>query len=660
MLVILFAIIYLILLVMAIACFAALGYVALMLIISKPMFATLALGIGLFASGGFIVYYMIKFLFSSSERQELNMIELNLDEEPELKNVILDLTQSIGTKFPKKVLLSYNVNASVFYTSSFWSMFFPVRKNLNIGLGLVNGVTVSEFKGILAHEFGHFSQRSMAVGSYVHNVNKVIHNLLYDNESYNNTIASWSNASIYFKLVNWLAFVFNSGVQFVLRQMYSQVNKGNLALSREMEFHADAVGATYVGTKPMIDSLLRMNLVSDSLDQVVDYYNGQIRNGIKPDNIFSRQTIAMNLMAQRLKLPLENNFPYVSAEKAAAGVKSYIRVKDLWASHPSDEDRILSYKSGNYMEIPADCRPAGILFSNLKKTQEEATAFLYRDVTFENEPVFDSGADFEASFTKEINDFPECFNGYYDNHNPLHLDLDATDASDPENVTYFGTSQVALLSELATLQNDLNFLEYMTQNPAAYRNFEYESGRYSSDKASLVAEILAKKMAETVKQIQQNDKDIYAFFRRLASEKDRKDEFRKAYDSFYKMDAEFDRLAKKYTEMHEEFEFAYQNNQPELIHAKLNRFYHIEDSFCDELSHLMKSAAYKAAITDEATNAFNAYISDRPRYFTNDKYNHEAINQKAIVLNLYMAVLQRAYVQNKKKLLGLKAELMSS
>ena len=37
-------------------------------------------------------------------------------------------------------------------------MFLPVKKNLTMGLGLINSTTVSELKSILAHEFGHFSK----------------------------------------------------------------------------------------------------------------------------------------------------------------------------------------------------------------------------------------------------------------------------------------------------------------------------------------------------------------------------------------------------------------------------------------------------------------------------------------------------------------------
>jgi hypothetical protein len=35
------------------------------------------------------------------------------------------------------------------------------KKNLTIGIGLINSTSVGELKTILAHEFGHFSQRSM-------------------------------------------------------------------------------------------------------------------------------------------------------------------------------------------------------------------------------------------------------------------------------------------------------------------------------------------------------------------------------------------------------------------------------------------------------------------------------------------------------------------
>ncbi len=37
-------------------------------------------------------------------------------------------------------------------------MFFPT-KDLVVGIGLINAFNISEFKAVVAHEFGHFSQQ---------------------------------------------------------------------------------------------------------------------------------------------------------------------------------------------------------------------------------------------------------------------------------------------------------------------------------------------------------------------------------------------------------------------------------------------------------------------------------------------------------------------
>jgi Zn-dependent protease with chaperone function len=58
-------------------------------------------------------------------------------------------------------------------------MFLPIKKNLQIGIGLMNSLTQDELKAVLAHEFGHFSQKSMKIGSYVYYANQVIHNLYF-------------------------------------------------------------------------------------------------------------------------------------------------------------------------------------------------------------------------------------------------------------------------------------------------------------------------------------------------------------------------------------------------------------------------------------------------------------------------------------------------
>ncbi|MDQ3190082.1 MAG: M48 family metallopeptidase, partial [Bacteroidota bacterium] len=193
-----FALVYIVLMTLALLLTIAASWAGLSLIIAFPKFYTLMIGGGLIGLGLMVSYFMVKFIFSKNVVDRSGLIEIHERDQPVLFSFIKEIANETMTNFPKKIYLSPEVNASVFYDSSFWSMFFPVRKNLIIGLGLVNSITISELKAVLAHEFGHFSQRSMKIGSYVYNVNKIIYNLLYENDDYGKTISEWSNISGFF------------------------------------------------------------------------------------------------------------------------------------------------------------------------------------------------------------------------------------------------------------------------------------------------------------------------------------------------------------------------------------------------------------------------------------------------------------------------------
>lgn len=192
-----FGLIYLLLVLFTIALCSAIIFVVYVLISEFPHFILLFLAISLIVSSLFVFVFLIKFIFSFERMNTSHLLEVDKDAEPKLFALIEEIVQEVETQLPKKVYLSSEVNASVFYNSSFWSMFFPVRKNLIIGMGLINSVSYQELKGILAHEFGHFSQRSMRVGSYVYHANHAIYNMLYNNESLNKLSEKWYNTSSY-------------------------------------------------------------------------------------------------------------------------------------------------------------------------------------------------------------------------------------------------------------------------------------------------------------------------------------------------------------------------------------------------------------------------------------------------------------------------------
>lgn len=135
--------------------------------------------------------YLIKPLFSFYKNSKNTRVEVFESECPELFAMIKDLADNTQCQMPKHVYLSPDVNACVFYNTNFWSIFFPVRKNLEIGLGLFDGTSVDEVKSIIAHEFGHFSQNSMKIGSTVYVTNTVLHNLILTDDFWDKWLDKW-------------------------------------------------------------------------------------------------------------------------------------------------------------------------------------------------------------------------------------------------------------------------------------------------------------------------------------------------------------------------------------------------------------------------------------------------------------------------------------
>ncbi len=413
-----FIIVYILLLLLAVGILAICTYGAVFLVTSAPSFITLMIGLGLIGVGFFILYFMMKFLFTKKKSDYSNLTEIDIYNEHELRKMIQELVIEVGTDFPKKIYVSPEVNASVFYDSSFWSMFFPVRKNLHIGLGLVNTNTVTELKGILAHEFGHFSQKSMKVGSFVYNVNRIIYNLLYDNKDYNSIASKWASSSRYFAVLMYIAIAFNNMTQYILQFVYKIVNVNYMGLSREMEFHADEIATNVVGSQPMINSILRMDLTSNSFDKVINHYDSKIEKSLTTKNIFPKHLITVNFDARNNKIEIANNLPYVQEDYVEKFNHTKLIIKNQWASHPSAEERIKAFKNLNVVTNNIDNRPATVLFKNIEAIQELVTAKMFENVVYPESPKEESIDTYLKSIQDDYleNKLPESYKGYYDNY----------------------------------------------------------------------------------------------------------------------------------------------------------------------------------------------------------------------------------------------------
>lgn len=652
--IILFIIVYILLFLSAIALTIGCIVAGLWIISIKPMFFTVMIGIGLASLGILISYFLIKFLFKKHITDRSDLTEITRNDEPQLFQMIDEIVKEAGTDFPKKVYLAYDVNASVFYDSSFWSMFLPIKKNLIIGIGLVNACTKQELKAILAHEFGHFSQRSMKVGSYVYNVNQIIFNLVNEDETYRNTVQGWANASGYFAFFAELAMKITQAIQWILRKMYSFVNIRHMALSREMEFHADEVAANIAGSMALEESLLRLDLAGNSYSSVIDFYNGKFEESKTSKNIYKEQNFVMNFFAKESELELKYNLPVVKISETGLFNKSKLVIKNQWASHPSTEDRVAKLKQLNIVK-DSDNSSARNLFKNIETTEEQLTTKIFANVQYEK-PKSELDLDtfqneFEKSYNKDT--FDKIFNNYYDNKNPNHFDLNSSTLS--ENVSnfddLFSKEKVELVYTLIALENDRSTIASIADKSFDIKTFDYDGKKFKAKEAKNLIPKLDEQIKNLQEEITQNDIDIYHYFLNLAKDKNQESELRQSFSEYYDYDKNYGDKFSFFAELSQALDFVSVTTPFERITKNFNKLKPLETQLKQELQKIIENPFLKEEISEQNRKDLEYYINNDLIYFNQNEYLNPNLQQLFFAVNSYHFYIGRQFFLLKKELL---------
>lgn len=498
---------------LAIGCF----YLGIAIIIAAPKFLTIILGLGLLAVGGSVIFFLIKFIFSVTKSENPLRVEVTEAEQPKLFAFIRELTKQTNTHFPKKIFISPDVNACVFYNSSFWSMFLPVKKNLEIGLGLVNAINMSEFKAVMAHEFGHFSQRSMKLGSFTYNVNRVIYNMLYENTSYTNFLSAWGNIHGLLALFAIITSKIAQGIQWILKGMYGFINKNYMGLSREMEFHADAIAASVAGGNNIISGLSRIEVAQSCYDSALNKAGEKLKESKKSKNIFNNQLTIFQTIAREHKLSLTNGLPDVSYQFIQSFSSSRINFKNQWASHPTLEERKTSIDKLN-MNIVPDTDRAWAIFNNVEGLQLALTDRIYANVTMEKEPELYDQNEFEEFYNKGRDQYtlPEAYKGYYDGRFIDTKDWNIDEIlSVPAEKTFdeiYTDENSALYKTIKQNESDINVAKAITDKQIDTQTFDFDGEKYNASDAGLVIKRLEEDIEKEKRKLEHLDKEAFRLF----------------------------------------------------------------------------------------------------------------------------------------------------
>lgn len=653
-----FIVTYLVLVIAAVTLAIACGLGGILLIAALPKPIVIIIGVGLLGLGIMVLIFLFKFMFKNNKVDRSHLMEVTEKDQTMLFVFLRTLAKETQTPLPKHVYLSPDVNASVFYDSSFWSMFLPVRKNLQIGLGLVNSVNVSEFKAVIAHEFGHFSQRSMKLGSYVYNVNHIIYNMLYDNDGYANTLNTWGNVHGIFALFAGITIRIVKGIQWILQGLYGIINKRHMALSREMEFHADTVAASVSGSAPLISALQRFDAASLCYDAVLNYYNRWYRENKKGNNLYPAHTEVMKHFAEENGLPIEHGLVQVTAESFTAYNKSRVVIKDQWASHPDTNDREAHLRKLN-INTRIQTESAWTLFHQPEVLQKKITDGLYNQLSFNGTPESVDFNAFSALYKEEVKRFEldKRYKGFYDGRaiTPFDIDTVINEQNHFNSLEEILTPETVGLPDLINgIENDIRVLEGIQNKKSGIKTFEFEGKKYARRDSFALVEKLKKELEVTKAALEKADKDIFRFYFAKAKQLGKQDEFCKGYGKMFEIDKATESAFKEIEELTAPLQQVYVDNVTEqTAEAVAFNLKRDEASLKEKMKAVLENNEFAGCYTPEDKKSIENYLQQVHDYFSKHSgFNNEAFTTFNEAVGVYSAILSDKQFDVKKQLLN--------
>lgn len=199
-------------------------------------------------TGAIVTFFLFKPLLSRPPKPQEPRF-LDPASEPLLYEFVQRICWAVGSRAPSRIFVDHQVNAAASLHRG-WRGFFTGDLTLTIGLPLAGGLTLRQFSGVLAHEFGHFSQR---VGMRLHFLIGMIRlwfmRVAYERDDWDVQLDQMrADAGWRMKIVLGIASAAVSASRAILRGLLRVATWISAWFSRQMEFDADRYEASLVGS----------------------------------------------------------------------------------------------------------------------------------------------------------------------------------------------------------------------------------------------------------------------------------------------------------------------------------------------------------------------------------------------------------------------------
>jgi Zn-dependent protease with chaperone function len=318
-------------------------------------------------AGGILIFFMIKPIFARASNRGRTR-SITRDGEPLLFQFVDRLCKAVGAPAPKRIQVDAQVNASAAFHRGLLSLIIGNDLVLTIGMPLIAGLNVRQFAGVLAHEFGHFSQGTgMRLTYIVRSISAWFMRVVYERDQWDEWLVD--TAQQVDLRIGWILYLSQGCVWLTRRVLWVLMYVGNVVsgfLLRQMEFDADRYEAQLAGSETFKSTVYRLMELNVAQAKSQCDFGAFFRDGRLADNL--PKLISINLA----RLP----------EEARRDIDKYIKnhKTSLFDTHPCDRDRIENAKRENAPGLFQASAPASVLFRHFDLLCRNVTWDTYCEV----------------------------------------------------------------------------------------------------------------------------------------------------------------------------------------------------------------------------------------------------------------------------------------
>jgi Zn-dependent protease with chaperone function len=361
-------------------------------------------------AGAVLVFFMIKPILAGRPEQPPKY-SLTPESDPALFALISRICESVRAPLPSRVDVDCQINASASFRRGVLSM----RGNdvvLTIGLPLAAGLSMQEFGGVLAHEFGHFAQGAgMRLTYLVRATSAWFARVVYERDKWDVRLVQ-AAYSLNIRLGVFLHLI-RFAVWLTRRILWMLMHLGHAIscfMLRQMEYDADSYETRLAGSEAFARTAAKLQHLNAAgqaaYEKIRESWNGRRL----PENLPSFINVCVR------------STPAALREK----IEEASRKTRFFDTHPCDVDRVKAARALHQPGIFHNDKPASELFKDFDGLCRAATRFHYEhnlelritDHNLVSHEVAERDSQSQAEGEQAIRDF---FFGLKLKFRPLHL-----------------------------------------------------------------------------------------------------------------------------------------------------------------------------------------------------------------------------------------------